>query len=73
MESTVIGVYDDRSQAQNALNELLKAGFAREDVSLSASSDSPSSTVQSEAERAAEPSGRSGIGGFFSSPGCGHL
>lgn len=67
MESTVIGVYDDRSQAQNALNELLKAGFAREDVSLSASSDSLSSTAQSEAEGAAEPSGRSGIGGFFSS------
>jgi hypothetical protein len=34
MRSTVIGVYDDRSQAQAAIEELVSAGFGRKDIQL---------------------------------------
>jgi hypothetical protein len=34
MESTVIGVYDNYDQAQNALNELVRVGFGRNDIQL---------------------------------------
>jgi uncharacterized protein (TIGR02271 family) len=34
MENTVVGVYDDKSQAQSAMNELLASGFSRNDVQM---------------------------------------
>jgi hypothetical protein len=35
MESTVIGVYDNYDQAQNAVSELVRAGFSNSDIQLS--------------------------------------
>jgi hypothetical protein len=34
MRSTVIGVYDERSQAQAAVEELVRTGFGRQDIQL---------------------------------------
>jgi uncharacterized protein (TIGR02271 family) len=34
MENTVVGVYDNYTQAQEAVNELISAGFSRDDVQL---------------------------------------
>ncbi len=34
MRSTVIGVYDNRAQAQDAIEELVRAGFGRRDMQL---------------------------------------
>src|ERR1700738_2387811 len=34
MENTVVGVYDDKSQAQDAMNELLASGFSRGSVQM---------------------------------------
>lgn len=34
MENTVVGVYDHREQAQQAMNELITAGFPRDEVEL---------------------------------------
>lgn len=34
MENTVVGVYDSYAQAESAMNELVTAGFSREDVQL---------------------------------------
>lgn len=63
MENTVVGVYDSYAQAQNALNELMTAGFSRSDVQLSP--DSESSTRVADADTSS--SGGSGIGNFFRS------
>jgi uncharacterized protein (TIGR02271 family) len=46
MANTVVGVYDNYAQAQNAFNELLACGFSRTDVQLSPAEES------SEARRA---------------------
>ncbi|MFC7515145.1 DUF2382 domain-containing protein [Herbaspirillum sp. GCM10030257] len=63
MENTVVGVYDSYAQAQNALNELMAAGFSRSDVQLSP--DSESSTRVADTDTSS--SGGSGIGNFFRS------
>jgi uncharacterized protein (TIGR02271 family) len=34
MENTVVGVYDDKSQAQSAMNELLASGFSRNKIQM---------------------------------------
>jgi uncharacterized protein (TIGR02271 family) len=34
MENTVVGVYDNKSQAQSAMNELLASGFSRNNVQM---------------------------------------
>jgi uncharacterized protein (TIGR02271 family) len=63
MENTVVGVYDSYAQAQNALNELMTAGFSRSDVQLSP--DSETSTHVADTDTSS--SGGSGIGNFFRS------
>lgn len=62
MENTVVGVYDSYAQAQNALNELLSAGFARSDIQLSPDTEN---TVTG--QRDSGESHGSGIGNFFRS------
>jgi len=68
MDNTVVGVYDSYAQAQNAMNELLSAGFSRSDVQLSPDSDrttaTPGNTTSAETH---ESHGGSGIGNFFRS------
>jgi len=69
MDNTVVGVYDSYAQAQNAMNELLSAGFSRSDVQLNPDSDrttaSPGNTTSAETHES--HSGGSGIGNFFRS------
>lgn len=62
MENTVVGVYDSYAQAQNAMNELLSAGFSRSDVQLSPESDTTGSTTTTTHSESG-----SGIGNFFRS------
>ncbi|MGE5651641.1 MAG: DUF2382 domain-containing protein [Bacillota bacterium] len=63
MENTVVGVYDSYTQAESAMNELLAAGFSREDVHLDQQATSGSQTAVS----GSEDRGESGIGHFFRS------
>ena len=63
MENTVVGVYDSYEHAQNAMNELLSAGFSRSDIQLqpeSGSSRAGQTTTTG-------TSGGSAIGNFFRS------
>lgn len=64
MKNTVIGVYDSYAQAQNAMNELLAAGFSQSDVRLSQEGESTDiGTSTSRADTGHE----GGIGHFFRS------
>lgn len=74
MESTVIGVYDNYDQAQNAMNELVRAGFGRNDIQLSPGDQSPEtrqSALRAEprggerSTRTDDDTGESTIGQFF--------
>jgi len=62
MENTVVGVYDSYTQAQNAMNELLSAGFSRSDVQLSPDADGMTAS-----DDAGSSGGGSSIGNFFRS------
>lgn len=73
MESTVIGVYDNYGQAQNAVNALVQAGFGRKDIQLTPD-DETSQTRQSafratpqggERAQTDDDTGESTIGQFF--------
>jgi uncharacterized protein (TIGR02271 family) len=63
MESTIIGVYDEYSQAQNALNELMNAGLSHSDIELISSPDGSASARQG-ATRPDEQSAGQSSGGF---------
>jgi hypothetical protein len=68
MAQTVIGIFDDASEAQTAVQELMEAGFSRQNIDLSTTSgsdmsDSSYSTNPTESRK--EDGG--GISGFFSS------
>jgi len=67
MENTVVGVYDSYAQAQNAMNELLSAGFSRSDVQLSPDADRSTSTTGQSTTTNDTASGGSAIGNFFRS------
>lgn len=56
MQHTIIGVFDDLSQAKSAMSELIAAGFGRDRVHLNPHTESTSAG-----------SGESGIGHFFRS------
>jgi len=60
--NTVVGVYDDYSNAQNAVEGLAAAGFSRSNIQLQPDSEI---STQSTAPTSEESSG--GIGGFFRS------
>ena len=64
MEHTVVGVYDSYSQAENAMNELLSAGFSRDDVQLSPDSSGMDTSAKTAIDGQQEDTG-SGIGNFF--------
>lgn len=69
MENTVVGVYDSYAQAQNAMNELLSAGFSRSDVQLSPDADGMTAGDSGGASSSAVGGGGGGssIGNFFRS------
>jgi uncharacterized protein (TIGR02271 family) len=63
MENTVVAVYDTYAHAQNAMNELLSAGFTRDEVRLSAEGDTGARDTATQTQ---SDTG-SGIGHFFRS------
>jgi uncharacterized protein (TIGR02271 family) len=62
MENTVVGVYDSKSEAQSAMNELLASGFSRSDIQLN---PEYSSAVASNAGMSDTSHTGHGIGHFF--------
>lgn len=64
MKNTVIGVYDSYAQAQNAMNDLLSAGFSADDVHLNPETGD---TSEYAATRGTEREEGHGIGHFFRS------
>ncbi len=65
MQNTVIGVYDNFTEAQAAVNELTARGFSRTNVNLSPEQESPTART-SVLQRSDEDEGW-GIGKFFRS------
>lgn len=69
MANTVIGVYDNYSEAQAAQSELLSSGFARTDVTMSPSEDTPDARQRllgsEHASTGSSSSSGTGIGHFF--------
>lgn len=63
MEITVIGVFDNYAQAQNAMNELLSSGFERSDIQLNPDARTTAQTAPSDAAQ----TGGSAVGNFFRS------
>jgi uncharacterized protein (TIGR02271 family) len=73
MENTVVGVYDSKSEAQSAMNELLASGFSHSDIQLNpdysgstAASDAPMATSSASSTGSTSGTGH-GIGHFFRS------
>ncbi|KFC62318.1 Stress response protein YsnF [Massilia sp. LC238] len=65
MQHTLVAVFDDRTDAQNAMNELLSSGFSTQDVRLS-SSDTTSATATPMTTTTGSDTGiGSGIKNFF--------
>jgi len=62
MKNTVVGVYDNYTQAQNVVNELLVSGFSRSDIMLSPETESTTRQAKASDEQT-----ESGIGYFFRS------
>lgn len=62
MAQTVIGVFDDASEAQAAIDQLTSAGFSRDSIDLSARNTSDSTTTTR-----TDDDNESGIGKFFRS------
>lgn len=70
MASTVIGVFDSASEAQQAVEQLVSAGFTRSNIDLSAQTGSYANTTTGTTTDEVIDSTKdvsSGIGGFFSS------
>jgi uncharacterized protein (TIGR02271 family) len=70
MANTVIGVYDNYSDAQRALNALLESGFSQNDIRLSPDEDTPDARQTSLRGSGQTDDGSDsgwGIGKFFSS------
>lgn len=68
MANTIIGVYDEYSHAQSALDELLQSGFDRSDVRLSPADQNPAArqaALRSNDLGNEESSGGWSIGNFF--------
>ncbi|UVW27142.1 YsnF/AvaK domain-containing protein [Massilia sp. H6] len=64
MQHTLVAVFDNRTDAQNAMNELLSSGFSREEVRLSGSDTGSASTTASDTDT--DSGFGSGIKNFFS-------
>lgn len=62
MQHTLVAVFDNRTDAQNAMNELLSSGFSREDVRLSGSDTTTTATTTTDTDSGIG----SGIKNFFS-------
>jgi len=63
MAQTVIGIFDNANQAQNAVQQLVSSGISRDNIDLANASASGSTTT----DYNDNDSNNDGIGGFFSS------
>ncbi|GAB3779564.1 hypothetical protein GCM10028818_30300 [Spirosoma horti] len=67
-QQTVIGVFDDASDAQRAVDQLVSNGFSRDSIDLSAQTASNyTDSTTTRVDRDDDDDNNSGIGGFFSS------
>jgi len=67
-QQTVIGVFDDASDAQNAVDQLVSNGFSRDSIDLSAQASSNyNDSTTTRVDRDDDDDNNGGIGGFFSS------
>lgn len=77
MSHTVIGLFDNRNEAQSAMQELIQQGFVKENIDISnrndsgstpaRTSDGPISGTMSTTEVSGSPDFAGSVGGFFSS------
>ncbi len=80
MSHTVVGLFDNRSEAQTAMQQLIQSGFAKENIDISnrsdsgsdsstptRSSDGPISGTMSTTEVSGSPDFARSVGNFFSS------
>ena len=66
MAQTVIGIFDDASEAQTAMQELVEAGFLQTDIDLSTqTSDTTNTSAEYDTDNDRDKKG--GIMGFFAS------
>ena len=65
MQHTLVAVFDNRTDAQNAMNELLSSGFSTQDVRLS-SSDTSAATTTTTTTTGSDTGVGSSIKNFFS-------
>jgi uncharacterized protein (TIGR02271 family) len=66
MQHTLVAVFDNRSSAQSAMDELLSAGFSRTDVSVSSSDTTAGTTAGSTAATTQDEGVGSSVKHFFS-------
>ncbi|RYF66175.1 MAG: DUF2382 domain-containing protein, partial [Cytophagaceae bacterium] len=67
-QQTVIGVFDDASDAQNAVDQLVSNGFSRDSIDVSAQTSSNyNDSTTTRVDRDDDDDNNGGIGGFFSS------
>ncbi|GAB4025579.1 YsnF/AvaK domain-containing protein [Spirosoma gilvum] len=67
MVLTVIGIFDESSEAQQAVDTLVKEGFSQNNIDLSAGRSLDTMTTSSTRSDSDEDTKDTGIGGFFSS------
>jgi uncharacterized protein (TIGR02271 family) len=71
MTHTVVGLFDDRSEAQAAMQQLVQHGFIRENIDLSNRSTSDATSTSTSASTTNSTTGTEGVGdsisNFFSS------
>ncbi len=71
MAQTVIGIFDDASEAQTAIQELMEAGFSRNNIDLSTQNASEATNANASADYRTDDDGnrekQGGIMGFFAS------
>jgi hypothetical protein len=71
MAQTVIGIFDDASEAQTAMQELMEAGFSRNNIDLSTQNESDTTNDNESTDYQTNTDGKhekqGGIMGFFSS------
>ncbi|TAE28290.1 MAG: DUF2382 domain-containing protein [Cytophagales bacterium] len=67
MAQTVIGIFDDASEAQTAVQELMEAGFSRNSIDLSTQSGSDMTNTNSSSYVGTDREEKGGISGFFAS------
>lgn len=67
MAQTVIGIFDDASEAQTAMQELMEAGFSRNSIDLSTQNASNNASADYRTDDDGHREKQGGIMGFFAS------